>query len=193
MGPSLAALDVRTFFRLYGAGGGAFTGLALVLSAVGSGWTTLGLLPLYGVARWRRFAAALTAVVVASASAVFLLKQLFGRARPCSLLPGVHALCAAPTNPSFPSGHACGSFTLAVFVVLVLYGRGGGAIPPLARGALAALLLSFAAGVAWSRVYLGVHFPADVAAGAALGAVSGAIGGWLYLRSPGRPERAIGG
>jgi len=179
--PSLSALDARLFSAVYAGWGGALAPVALLLSAVGGGWAMLGLVPLYVLPRWRRFAVSLTLALGASASMVFLLKRLVDRQRPCAQLPGVHALCAAPTDASFPSGHACGSFTVAAFLVVVLCTRDEGGSPS-SRAAQSAALVFAAVLIAWSRVYLGVHFPGDVLAGATLGAASGAVAGWVYRR-----------
>ncbi len=174
----LAQLDARIFYALYGGDDGKLTWLALMLSAIGSGWVMFVLLPLYGLQRFRPFTLRLTMALVTSAAAVGLLKALFARVRPCVALPGVHALCVAPTDQSFPSGHACGSFTVAAFLIVA----GAGEWPPLGRVALRAAVVAAAIAIAWSRVYLGVHFPADVVAGGLLGTTIGGGGGWLHVR-----------
>ncbi|HZO97052.1 MAG TPA: phosphatase PAP2 family protein [Gaiellaceae bacterium] len=74
--------------------------------------------------------------------------------------PHVHALVARPHGHSFPSGHATTSFACATVLALAL-------------PRLRVPLLVLAAAVAWSRVYVGVHFPLDVLAGALLGAALG--------------------
>lgn len=90
-------------------------------------------------------------------------KHLFDRARPFLDDEGILPLIKTPSSSSFPSGHsataAAGAITLSA------------AYPPLLPAlALAALL------VMASRVYLGVHYPFDVLAGAAIGsAVAGAV------------------
>ena len=98
------------------------------------------------------------AVLIADAEAEFstdALKALTDRAR-----PALHTLVAEPSSSSFPSGHAATSFACAV----VLAG-----LVPRVRG----VVIVLATLVALSRLYVGVHFPTDVLAGAAWG---GAIG-----------------
>jgi undecaprenyl-diphosphatase len=81
------------------------------------------------------------------------IKPLVGRRRPS--LPDLPALTGTPTGLSFPSAHAATSFAGAL-----AYSRLG--LPAVGLYALAAAL-------AGSRLYLGVHHPSDVLAGAALG------------------------
>jgi membrane-associated phospholipid phosphatase len=178
-------LDARILRYFYAAGAGGLTTLALALSAIGSGWLLIGLIPLIQLPRFRRFASWLGGAVGATALLVVLLKAIIGRLRPCYALADVHARCSPPTDPSFPSGHACGIFTFAAFVLFVMYTSRE--IEGRVRLALTPLLVGLAVGVAWSRVYLGVHFPGDVAAGALLGAWGGTLAGWLYRR----PERVL--
>jgi len=85
-----------------------------------------------------------------------LLKPLAARPRPCWLDPGVELLIRIPGDYSFPSGHSLSAFIAAT--VLLRHDRRMG-IPALV---LAALL-------AFSRLYLFVHFPSDVLAGLILG------------------------
>ena len=70
-----------------------------------------------------------------------------------------------------PSGHALNFFSAAAFLGLALR-----------RRALTAALFAIAALVALSRVYLGVHYPSQALAGAALGAALGLIAAWLARR-----------
>jgi undecaprenyl-diphosphatase len=84
------------------------------------------------------------------------LKQGIGRERPNVAYPDPRPLVHAPHDGSFPSGHATVSFACAT--VMSFYA-------PRAAPAFYAL----AAAIAWSRVYVGVHYPLDVLGGAALG------------------------
>jgi membrane-associated phospholipid phosphatase len=101
--------------------------------------------------RWRR-AARTVAATYALNTAV---KLIVRRRRP--QLTGLPALTSTPSGLSFPSAHASTSFAGAL-----LYSRLGlDALP----------LYALASGLSLSRVYLGVHYPSDVLAGAALGTV----------------------
>lgn len=169
---------------------GGWLALMCVLTVVGSGWGALMILPLFAAPTTRRFAASLTATLAGSAIVVFALKAIVQRKRPYLVVPGVHPLVfEAPTDFSFPSGHAAGSFTFATFVAVVLVRQARGATRARKRRiALSALALVAALGVAMSRCALGVHFPADVLAGAALGTTAGWLGArWHLGRVAARP------
>ena len=88
-----------------------------------------------------------------------VLKPLIGRLRPFVLIP-------PPGDASFPSGHTAASFA-AVFAL-----KASGS--PLWKPALLWALL-----IAFSRLYLYVHWPSDVLGGAVLGAVVGWLGAKL--------------
>lgn len=84
------------------------------------------------------------------------LKNIIARPRPCWLDTAVPLLIENPQDYSFPSGHSLASFEAAVSIFL-FHKKWG----------LAAIVL--AALIAFSRLYLFVHFPADVLAGILLG------------------------
>lgn len=88
------------------------------------------------------------------------LKRSLSRARPDVSIPGFEPLAANPDRFSFPSGH-----TAAAFSVAVAFAGEPGSVGPLA--------LLLATGIGLSRVYLGAHYPLDVAAGGVLGVFAG--------------------
>ena len=169
-------IDESLFRALFAHGEhGALRTAALVFSAIGGGWCMLALAPLLMARRSRRFAAWLLAVLVGTANVVYVTKAAVARERPCLACADLAGFIASsPTDPSFPSGHAAGSFAFAVFAVHALLDR-----VPRPRFALATAIgcVLFAACVAVSRVVLGAHFPGDVAAGALLGATVGGLAG----------------
>jgi undecaprenyl-diphosphatase len=176
-------VDERIFRLLYGAQGGAFTRVAAAFTIVGEGWVVFALLPLLWVQRRRAATLALICVLTVTAGAVAVLKLVVQRVRPCHVIAGVSCLWGdAPTDYSFPSGHAAGSFAFATFVVAVVFLAEEPRTRPAVRHAVAWVLVAAATCIALSRVYLGVHFPGDVAAGACLGVLVGGSGAYVYWR-----------
>jgi len=172
-------LDLRALFAIYGGAHGAWAHPMVLATLVGEGWTALALLPLLGWARTRRFAGWLAGGVVVQAVLVWGLKAAFGRLRPWIAL-GLPDPFGSPHDPSFPSGHAAGSFCVAAFLALALPAAWPDAHRR--RRAVVVLVAGLAGLIALSRVYLGMHFPSDVAAGAVLGTVVGGLAGGLYAR-----------
>ena len=95
-----------------------------------------------------------------------VLKNIIRRARPFTHLSELTLLIPPPDSFSFPSGHTGSSFAAACSLTLSDRRNGWWAIP------LAAL-------IAFSRLYLSVHYPTDILAGALLGLVSALAARWL--------------
>jgi undecaprenyl-diphosphatase len=105
--------------------------------------------------RWGVSALTVIAVALADWSSMGL-KALVDRPRPPLRYSEPKTLVALPDDASFPSGHAATSFAAATMLAF--------AFPRLAP-----FLYVLAAAVAFSRVYVGVHYPLDVIGGALLG------------------------
>lgn len=93
-----------------------------------------------------------------------ILKNLIGRIRPCDVNSQVQLLIARPHDFSFPSGHTASSF--AAVAALYLAGE-----KKLWKPALALAVL-----IAFSRLYLYVHYPTDIIGGVVVGLAAGYIG-----------------
>jgi undecaprenyl-diphosphatase len=96
-----------------------------------------------------------------------ILKPIIGRPRPFVTYPGKQLLIHTPGGYSCPSGHSATSFAAAT--VLSMVGL---------QFAVAAFLLAF--GIAFSRVFLFVHYPSDTIIGAALGVFCSILIMFLY-------------
>jgi undecaprenyl-diphosphatase len=134
--------------------------LALVLCAFYRRWGVLGL--------------TLIAVALSDWSAAGI-KALVDRERPPLRYAEPKTLVRVPHDPSFPSGHAATSFAAATMLSF--------AFPRFAPA-----LLVLAAAVAFSRVYVGVHYPLDILGGAVLGSLM-AIAIRALVRVRARPTR----
>ena len=86
------------------------------------------------------------------------IKNVVCRVRPCNLVDDVNMLVKKPTSYSFPSNHSASAFAGAVAVMLTIKKKAW-TIPAFV----------FSGIIAFSRMYVFVHFPSDVFAGILLG------------------------
>ena len=132
------------FEALSYAGSFGFIWLAIAVGISGFSWSRPWL--------WTRVGAA----ILISESISGALKEWVERDRPAVADPEPETLVELPATFSFPSGHATVSFACATTLAL--------AVPR-----LAVPLYALAVAISCSRVYVGVHYPLDVLAGAVLG------------------------
>lgn len=132
--------------------------LSLLIIALGrkNGWRTTGCLML---------AAMLLGLLLGEIA----LKNIICRPRPFQEMPEISLLIPPPSSYSFPSGHSCASFAAATIIFLKDKRPGTAAL------ALAAL-------IAFSRVFLFVHYPTDVLAGSLLGVLCALAAAYGYRR-----------
>ena len=139
------------------------------VTELGSIWASVGAAAVLAAAGHRRAAARGLAAASVTWVAGQGLKRVFGRPRPYDAgLDEMHLRIERPNGTSWPSSHPA---VLLSFLSVASRDLGAG---PIARAALDGL----AAAIGMSRVYVGVHFPSDVAGGILLGkAVAAAFDG----------------
>lgn len=171
--PAPSTLDRRLFQLIHGLPHSPISDrYGSMISDVGEGlgWVGAGAALVWlGGAKGRR---AGIATALAALSTTYLVQRLvkpvFRRRRPF-VDRDVLVVGVKPLDASFPSGHSAASFAAATALA---------SFYPNA----APLAYLFAAGVGFSRVYLGHHFPSDVAVGAVTGAGLGGVIAWAVRR-----------
>ncbi len=170
---SIASLDRELFLALNGAHN-AFLDFVMWWASDKFIWIPVYAVLLYLL--WRRYKGKIWVVVLFTAFLVFLsdqvsvhlFKDVFQRLRPChepSLAGMVHIVndkCGGQYG--FYSSHASNIFAIAVFFLYLVKEKSWKYYLPVLLWALL---------IAYSRIYLGVHYPGDVAAGALMGSLLG--------------------
>ncbi|MFC4060130.1 bifunctional phosphatase PAP2/diacylglycerol kinase family protein [Planomonospora corallina] len=182
----LGRMDRRLFAAVAGA---RLPGLERVVPALSRAadnsllWAGIaGALAVSGRRPLRRAATrGLLAVSLASPLVNLVGKQAFRRSRPSAEGLPLARLVKMPLSASFPSGHSASAAAFAAAVAME------------APRAVAVPVGLLAAGVCFSRVYTGVHYPGDVLAGAAVGVAAGAITLrlWPEAAEAGRARAAV--
>jgi undecaprenyl-diphosphatase len=128
------------------------------LSRIGAEGLVWLALALFLAALWRRpsIFVLVAGADLAADGIAYELREAIDRRRPPLVYPEPKPLMHLPHQPSFPSGHSATAFACAT---VIAWGAPRLRVP--------AFVL--AAAIAWSRVYVGVHWPLDVLGGAALG------------------------
>ncbi len=112
---------------------------------------------------WRRATVAAVLSAGLGLAVAKVISELVDRARPFVADPhGVHLFSGHAADPGFPSDHATAAFAIATAIVLRKRGAGIAAL-------VAATVLSI------GRVALGIHYPSDVIAGAAVGSAAALV------------------
>lgn len=167
---SLDRLDRSVFLDLAGHGG---PWADLLCTAVSNTWVALAIWlvlwavqrPKFSLSAWFWLLITMVAAFAASDWVATLLKNSIERPRPCWALEGeFRAVATCRGAFGFVSGHAATTWALLTVYVASRPGRW-----------LLVLAVMWALAVPFSRVYLGVHYPGDVLAGALLGIAVGRL------------------
>ena len=110
------------------------------------------------------------ALIIQSVTINNIIKPIVARPRPFEINTAIELLIAAPTDYSFPSGHTGASFAV---VSAMFFGKN--------KWWPEVLVLALV--IAFSRLYLYVHYPSDVLVGALIGIFAGWLSCVIILRN----------
>ncbi|MBY0487769.1 MAG: phosphatase PAP2 family protein [Flavobacteriaceae bacterium] len=168
----IIALDKQLFVFLNGLGSPTFDGLWLIITKQAY-WTPFFLLVFYLLIKkigWKNFFIAVVFIallILLCDQSANLFKNYFQRLRPCNdpQIKDIIRVVKSSNSFSFYSGHATNSMATTVFIFLIIRKYYKYAI----------LLFLFPLIFAFSRIYLGLHFPIDILTGYAFGALYGTL------------------
>ena len=178
----MEALDSRLFLVL----NGLHTGwLDTVMVSIIKMWLWIPLYILllflvfkqYGKRGWWVLLAVALVILCSDQLSAHVCKPLFHRLRPC-FNPELEGLVHLPNGLpggkyGFVSSHAANTFAVATFLTATLRKS---------RRWIGWVLFSWAFISSYSRIYVGVHYPGDILAGAVLGVLIGLLGWWGFRR-----------
>ena len=148
-----------------------FMKLYTQLGNTGMLFIALGVLLLFFKPTRRAGVSALCAMLIGLIVVNFTIKPLVARDRPWLVIENFVNLVPEHDPNSFPSGHTNAAFAFALAVCMSA---------PKGWMKVAAVCMAVVMGL--SRLYVGVHFPSDVLAGAAIGSLCGFLGAWVVRK-----------
>lgn len=131
-------------------------------------WIVLGLVLLIPKRTRRAGILSLLALLCAHLLCNYVLKDYVARVRPFEVVSGLYCLIERPTDWSFPSGHTMTAFASAMVIFRSC------------KKPIGVPVMLLACLIAFSRLYVGVHYPSDVIFGAVLGSLIGLIFFWIF-------------
>ena len=143
-----------------------FLGLTRVAGSYGQLWLIIAALLLIFKGTRRAGISVVIAYLAVYLLGQIILKQLISRPRPCQIDQAFALLVARPSSSSFPSTHSAWAFGAATAIFMRHRKLGSAAY------AVAAL-------IAFSRLYMFLHFPTDVLFGTAMGMALGVLAHWI--------------
>ena len=143
-----------------------FLGLTRVAGSYGQLWLIIAALLLIFKKTRKAGISVLIAYLAVYLLGQIILKQLISRPRPCQIDQAFALLVARPSSSSFPSTHSAWAFGAATAIFM-------------RHRKLGAAAYAVAALIAFSRMYMFLHFPTDVLFGTALGIALGVLAHWI--------------
>lgn len=131
-------------------------------------WIILSVLLLIPRKTRRAGVLSLAAMVITFLICNMWLKNYVARTRPYEVINGLQLMIAKADDFSFPSGHASSSFAAAV------------SIWKNTNKGLGAICIIVASLIAFSRLYVGIHYPSDVIAGLVIGTLVALLLFWIF-------------
>lgn len=161
---SLNGIEYSLLIKLHNAAGSSFLDAAMPyvsdIGNMGAVWVIFSLILITNREYRNIGIMCLAALLLTTVIGEGLLKNIIQRPRPFAQFASIQPLIPEPSSFSFPSGHTGSSFAAATVIARNLK-----------KAAIPALAL--AAAVAFSRLYLMVHYPSDILGGIILGAACG--------------------
>ena len=143
-----------------------FLGLTRVAGSYGQLWLIIAALLLIFKKTRKAGISVLIAYLAVYLLGQIVLKHLVSRPRPCQIDQAFAMLVARPSSSSFPSTHSAWAFGAATAIFM-------------RHRKLGAAAYAVAALIAFSRLYMFLHFPTDVLFGAAMGMALGVLAHWI--------------
>jgi len=143
-----------------------FLGLTRIAGTYGQLWLIIAALLLIFKKTRKAGISVLIAYLAVYLLGQIVLKQLISRPRPCQIDQTFAMLVARPSSSSFPSTHSAWAFGAATAIFMQ-------------HRKLGAAAYAVAALIAFSRMYMFLHFPTDVLFGTALGIALGVLAHWI--------------
>lgn len=157
---SINSIDYNLLMQIHSATQSSFLDIVMPyvtdLGNMGAVWIIISLI-LIANKRYRNAGImCLVALLLTTITGEGILKNIVQRPRPFVQYPSIHLIIPKPPSYSFPSGHAGSSFAAAWIIARNLK-------------KVAVPVYILAAAIAFSRLYLMVHYPSDILAGILLG------------------------
>ena len=132
-------------------------------------WIIIGIIMLFFKKSRRAGVSVLLGLIFGLVLGNWTIKNIVARARPCAINTAIELIVPYPSEFSFPSGHTLSSFIAATCVFLCNK----------KFGVFAYVLASL---IAFSRLYLYVHFPTDIIGGVLLGIALAHLATWIMKK-----------